>query len=78
MRLRLIECLKAYSPDFRVGRGGACELDETYFPCLLYTSDIGSIRVAFEPSYEPTGPFGAKSIGEVVINTCLLYTSRCV
>ena len=32
MRLRLIECLKAYSPDFRVGRGGACELDETYFP----------------------------------------------
>ena len=33
--------------------------------------DIGSIRVAFEPSYEPTGPFGAKSIGEVVINTPL-------
>ena len=32
MRHRLIECLKAYSPDFRVGRGGACELDETYFP----------------------------------------------
>ena len=31
--------------------------------------DIGSIRVAFEPSYEPTGPFGAKSIGEIVINT---------
>lgn len=25
--------------------------------------------MAFEPSYEPTGPFGAKSIGEVVINT---------
>ena len=31
--------------------------------------DIPQIRVAFEPSYEPTGPFGAKSIGEVVINT---------
>ncbi|MCG8618921.1 MAG: molybdopterin-dependent oxidoreductase, partial [Desulfobacterales bacterium] len=31
--------------------------------------DIGDIRVAFESSYEPTGPFGAKSIGEVVINT---------
>lgn len=31
--------------------------------------DIGRIRVYFEPSYEPTGPFGAKSIGEVVINT---------
>lgn len=31
--------------------------------------DIGDIRVAFEPSHEPTGPFGAKSIGEVVCNT---------
>ena len=31
--------------------------------------DAQSIRVAFEPSYEPTGPFGAKSIGECVINT---------
>jgi len=31
--------------------------------------DIGTIAVAFESSYEPTGPFGAKSIGEVVCNT---------
>ena len=31
--------------------------------------DIGSIRVEFAPSYEPNGPFGAKSIGEIVINT---------
>ena len=31
--------------------------------------DIGDIRVVFEESFEPTGPFGAKSIGEVVINT---------
>ncbi|MBK5241666.1 molybdopterin cofactor-binding domain-containing protein [Clostridium sp.] len=31
--------------------------------------DIGNIRVEFESSYEPTGPFGAKSIGEIVINT---------
>ena len=31
--------------------------------------DVGTIRVAFEESYEPTGPFGAKSVGEVVINT---------
>lgn len=31
--------------------------------------DVGRIRTAFEESYEPTGPFGAKSIGEVVINT---------
>ena len=31
--------------------------------------DIGKIRVEFDSSYEPTGPFGAKSIGEIVINT---------
>ena len=31
--------------------------------------DVGEIRVEFESSYEPTGPFGAKSIGEIVINT---------
>ena len=31
--------------------------------------DMGSISVEFESSYEPTGPFGAKSIGEIVINT---------
>jgi CO/xanthine dehydrogenase Mo-binding subunit len=31
--------------------------------------DIGTVEVAFESSYEPTGPFGAKSIGEIVINT---------
>ena len=40
--------------------------------------DIGSIRVAFEPSYEPTGPFGAKSIGEVVINTPLAAVASAV
>ena len=31
--------------------------------------DIGRLNVEFEHSYEPTGPFGAKSIGEIVINT---------
>jgi CO/xanthine dehydrogenase Mo-binding subunit len=31
--------------------------------------DMPAIRVAFENSYEETGPYGAKSIGEVVINT---------
>lgn len=35
-------------------------------PCR---KDVGNITVAFESSYEPTGPFGAKSVGEVVINT---------
>ena len=31
--------------------------------------DMGHLKVEFEQSYEPTGPFGAKSIGEIVINT---------
>ena len=31
--------------------------------------DLGRIRVKFAPSWEKSGPFGAKSIGEVVINT---------
>lgn len=31
--------------------------------------DIGDVRVEFAPSYEPQGPFGAKSIGEIVINS---------
>ena len=31
--------------------------------------DIGTLNVEFEHSYEPTGPFGAKSLGEIVINT---------
>ncbi len=31
--------------------------------------DMGKLHVEFEHSHEPTGPYGAKSIGEVVINT---------
>lgn len=31
--------------------------------------DVGTIRAETMGSYEPTGPFGVKSIGEVVINT---------
>ncbi|MBE6939046.1 MAG: aldehyde oxidase [Ruminococcaceae bacterium] len=31
--------------------------------------DVGRLKIEFEHSYEPTGPFGAKSIGEIVINT---------
>ena len=34
-------------------------------------TDVGKIKVEFESSYEPNGPLGAKSIGEVVINTPL-------
>ena len=31
--------------------------------------DIGKLDVEFESSFEPSGPFGAKSIGELVIDT---------
>ena len=31
--------------------------------------ESGCFHVEFESSYEPSGPFGAKSIGEIVINT---------
>ena len=34
----------------------------------MYTRQ-GKLRVEFDSSYEPTGPFGAKSIGAIVINT---------
>ena len=44
-------------------------------PCR---TDIGHIDVSFESSYEGTGPFGAKSIGEVVINTPLAAVASAV
>ena len=49
-------------------RGGIIEnsLMQYKIPTRL---DMGKLRVEFESSYEPTGPFGAKSIGEIVINT---------
>jgi len=31
--------------------------------------ETGRLHVEFMPSYEESGPFGAKSIGEIVINT---------
>jgi len=31
--------------------------------------DMGTLQIEFENSYEPSGPYGAKSIGEIVINT---------
>ena len=32
-------------------------------------SDIGDIIVEFQPQYEPTGPFGAKSVAESAVHT---------
>ena len=48
------------------GRNYSNSLMQYKIPTRL---DVGNIRVEFESSYEPTGPFGAKSIGEIVINT---------
>ncbi|MGL4912249.1 MAG: xanthine dehydrogenase family protein molybdopterin-binding subunit [Romboutsia sp.] len=33
--------------------------------------DVGNVIVDFVETHEPTGPFGAKSVGEVVVNTPL-------
>ena len=51
--------------DFR-GRPAEASFAQYKIPTRL---DIGRLKVEFEHSYEPTGPFGAKSIGEIVINT---------
>ncbi len=52
-----------YSPQGRVYENS---LMQYKIPSRL---DNGRLQVEFEPSYEKSGPFGAKSIGELVINT---------
>ncbi len=47
-----------------------CPIESSFMQYKLPTRlDMGRLKVEFEHSYEPTGPFGAKSIGEIVINT---------
>lgn len=49
---------------------GGCPAERSFMMYKLPTRlDAGNLRVEFENSCEPTGPFGAKSIGEIVINT---------
>ncbi|MBQ8150114.1 MAG: xanthine dehydrogenase family protein molybdopterin-binding subunit, partial [Clostridia bacterium] len=50
----------------RMGRPMESSFMQYKLPTRL---DMGHLQVEFENSYEPTGPFGAKSIGEIVINT---------
>lgn len=50
----------------RNGRPVESSLMQYKIPTRL---DMGHLKVEFEHSHEPTGPFGAKSIGEIVINT---------
>ena len=52
-----------YSPQGKI-------LEDNFMQYKLPTRlDMGSLQVEFESSYEQSGPFGAKSIGEIVINT---------
>jgi CO/xanthine dehydrogenase Mo-binding subunit len=52
-----------YLPDGRIAENS---LMDYKIPTRM---DIGTLDVEFESSYEPSGPFGAKSIGELVIDT---------
>jgi CO/xanthine dehydrogenase Mo-binding subunit len=55
--------------DVKYSDGGKLQTDSFMQYKIPCREDIGKITVKFAPSNEPTGPFGAKSIGEVVINT---------
>ena len=59
----------ALTEDVQRGPSGRM-LTRTFLQYKIPTrEDIKSVRVDFCETYEPTGPYGAKSIGEVVINT---------
>ena len=45
---------------------------------IFGTRDIPEITTIFVPSHEPTGPFGAKSLGELVINGGLPSISNAI
>lgn len=55
--------------DVHFGSNGRLLTDSFMQYKIPCRKDIGNIVVEFMPSYEPTGPFGAKSIGEVVFHT---------
>lgn len=59
----------AMTEDIRYSESGRMYLDNFMHYRIPSRLDVGKIRVDFESSYEPTGPYGAKSIGEIVINT---------
>ena len=55
--------------DIQYNKDGRVKTDTLMQYKIPCRKDIGSIKVEFIHSDEPTGPFGAKSIGEVVVNT---------
>ena len=59
----------ALTEDVQLSRSGRMRTSSFMQYKIPSRLDVPSPRVDFCPSYEPTGPYGAKSIGEVVINT---------
>lgn len=55
--------------DVKYDERGALQTNSFMTYKIPTRKDIGTVRVYFEESYEPTGPFGVKSVGEVVANT---------
>lgn len=55
--------------DVRYSPKGKLETDNFMLYKLPTRQEMGTLRVDFVESYEPTGAYGVKSIGEVVINT---------
>lgn len=55
--------------DVRYSNNGRLETNNLMTYKIPTRQDIGELHTDFVESYEPTGGFGAKSIGEVVINT---------
>lgn len=59
----------ALTEEVRTSARGRMQSDSFMTYKVPTRLDIPQVRVDFAPSFEPTGPYGAKSIGEVVINT---------
>ena len=59
----------ALSEEVLYSHQGVLKTDSMYTYRIPTTKDIPNITVEFIESYEPTGPYGAKSIGEVAFHT---------
>ncbi len=66
----LVQCMGyALMEEIRYDARGRLQNDSYMQYTIPRRMDIPRMQVAFEESYEPTGPFGAKSMGEVVFHT---------
>lgn len=59
----------ALHEEVRVSSKGKMRTNNFMMYKLPTRKDFGKITVEFVDSYEPTGPYGAKSVGEVGVNT---------